>query len=92
MNCKTMTLVCAGLVAISAQAMAADPGASSGAKMQQMKECMEHQKATNSSLTQSAMETVCRNQMKDQTKSGNDLASGPQAPHEGADNTKPAQN
>ena len=89
MNCKTMTLVCAGFLAMTAKTMAADPGANSSAKM---KECMERQKATNSSMTQTAMETVCRNQMKDQTKSGNDLASGPQAPHEGADNSKPPQN
>jgi hypothetical protein len=39
------------------------------------------QKATNSSMTQAAMETVCKNEAnKHQDKDGNDLATAPQAP------------
>jgi hypothetical protein len=46
-----------------------------------MKDCMARQKATNSSMTQVAMETVCRNEAKNhKDKDGNDLATGPQAP------------
>jgi hypothetical protein len=37
---------------------------------------MDKQKASNSSMTQSAMETVCKNEMK-KHKDGNDLATGP---------------
>jgi hypothetical protein len=47
---------------------------------QRMKECMDRQKASNSGMTQAAMETTCRNEAKrDGTKDGNDLASGPKA-------------
>jgi hypothetical protein len=48
---------------------------------QTMEECMARQKATNSSLTQAAMETVCKNEVGGQkNKDGNDLATAPQAP------------
>ncbi|HEX4151910.1 MAG TPA: hypothetical protein VHY75_06830 [Steroidobacteraceae bacterium] len=49
---------------------------------QRMKECMAQQKATNSSsMSKSAMETVCKNQLKThkEQKEGNDLSSGPQS-------------
>ena len=46
-----------------------------------MKDCMARQKATNSSMTQAAMETLCKNEAKNgQTKDGNDLATAPKAP------------
>jgi hypothetical protein len=49
---------------------------------QKMKDCMSQQEATNSSsMSKSAMRTVCKNQMKkDQSlKNGNDYATAPQA-------------
>lgn len=74
---RTMiTLALAGLVAISAQAIADDSTKPPPDKAQMMKECMEKQKATNSSMTQSAMETVCKNEVN-KHKDGNDLATGP---------------
>jgi hypothetical protein len=80
MNNSMMSLALAALVAISAQAVADDSSTSknSADKSQTMKECMERQKAMNSSLTHSAMETVCKNEAKGTgTKDGNDLATGP---------------
>jgi hypothetical protein len=55
----------------------------SGAKpmSRRMKACIAQQKATNSSsMSESAMETVCKNQLKKQQalKNGNDLSTGPQ--------------
>jgi hypothetical protein len=46
-----------------------------------MKDCMARQKATNSGLTHTQMQTTCKNEMKaDKTrKSGNDLATGTQS-------------
>lgn len=59
---------------------APNEGGSHQSKTERMKECMAEQKATNSSMTESAMKTVCKNQMKSHKglKSGNDLATGPQ--------------
>jgi hypothetical protein len=58
-------------------------GSDSGNKTraQKMNDCMAQQKATNSSsMSKSAMETVCKNQLKKQSqlKHGNDLSTGPQ--------------
>jgi hypothetical protein len=77
----TMTgLILAGLVAVGGQAIADDsptPAQSQNA----MKDCMDKQKATNSSMTQEAMETVCKNEAKHhKDKNGNDLATAPQDP------------
>ncbi|MDP9087700.1 MAG: hypothetical protein M3O26_03030 [Pseudomonadota bacterium] len=77
-----MSLVFAAGAVLGAQAIADDSSkaANSGDKTQMMKECMERQKATNSSMTHAAMETVCKNEMKGNgTKDGNDLATGPKA-------------
>ena len=55
---------------------------SSHAKSQQMKDCMAQQKANNSSsMSQTAMETVCKNQVNKASaiKNGYDLSTGPQA-------------
>jgi hypothetical protein len=45
-----------------------------------MKQCMARQKATNSALTHSAMQTTCRNEMKQQKlqQQGQDLGTGTQ--------------
>jgi hypothetical protein len=71
------------LCGISFQVNADPPGSSqSGNEKQAMKDCMARQKASNSSMTQAAMETVCKNEAKKGKlqKDGNDLATGPQAP------------
>jgi hypothetical protein len=49
-------------------------------KKQMWNDCMAKQKAANASLTQAAMETNCKNEMKKNKmqKDGNDLATGPQ--------------
>jgi hypothetical protein len=65
-----------GLVAIGGHAIADDSAKAPADKAQLMKECMERQKASNSSMTQSAMETVCKNEVN-KHKDGNDLATGP---------------
>jgi hypothetical protein len=71
-----------GIVALSAQAIADDSptNAMSAQQSQAMKDCMAQQKAANASMTQAAMETVCKNQIKKKAKDGNDLATGPQTP------------
>ena len=73
------TVLVAGLVICGSQAIADDSPSTSQSKDQMMKECMAKQKATNSSMTQEAMETVCKNQIEKKQKEGNDLATGPQA-------------
>jgi hypothetical protein len=71
-----------GFVAFSAQAIADDSpsNAMNSQQSQAMKDCMAQQKASNASMTQAAMETVCKNQLKQKDKNGNDLATGPQTP------------
>jgi hypothetical protein len=71
-----------GLVALSAQVIADDsaPGAMTAQQSKAMKDCMAQQKANNASMTQAAMETVYKNQIKQKDKNGNDLATGPQTP------------
>jgi hypothetical protein len=73
------SLVVTGLVFFGTQAISQDSPATSANKEQMMKDCMAKQKATNSSMTQEAMETVCKNQIEKKQKDGNDLATGPQA-------------
>jgi len=77
-----------GLVMAGTQAVAQDtssdqqkkPTMSHKAMSHKMKKCIERQKATNSGMTQEAMETTCRNEAKGNgTKTGNDLDSGPKA-------------
>jgi hypothetical protein len=81
MNIKVAAGVLTGLLAISGTAIADDPASTPNQKSQSMKDCMDRQKATNSSMTQTAMETVCKNEAKNhKTKDGNDLATGQQAP------------
>jgi hypothetical protein len=79
MKSPIMAIALAALVVISAQAVADDSSKTknSADKTQTMKECMERQKAANSSMTHAAMETVCKNEAKGSgTKDGNDLATG----------------
>ncbi len=49
-------------------------------KPETMKQCMARQKATNSSMTHEAMQTTCKNEMKQQKlqQQGQDLATGTQ--------------
>lgn len=70
----------AGLMAMSAHVMADDSSTTPPNKDQLMKQCMDKQRAANSGMTQTAMETVCKNEVNKKTKNGNDLATGPQAP------------
>ena len=72
-------IIVAGLVFVGTQAIADDTTPTATNRDQMMKDCMAKQKATNSSMTQSAMETVCKNQIEKQQKDGNDLATGTQA-------------
>ena len=73
------TVAFAGLMGVSAQAVAGD--STTQDKAAAMKTCMERQKSTNSSMSQDQMEMVCANESKDQKdKSGNDLATAPQQP------------
>jgi hypothetical protein len=75
------TVVMAGLLAAGAQALADDSTQAPTKNQSAMKACMDKQKATNASMTQAAMETVCKNEAKQhKDKNGNDLASGPQDP------------
>ena len=75
------TVLLAGLVSICGQAIGDDSPPASQEKAHRMQECMARQKATNSGMSQAAMETVCKNEAKGhQDKDGNDLATGPQAP------------
>jgi hypothetical protein len=82
MKSPMMSIALAALVVIGAQAVADDSSKTktSADKSQMMKDCMDRQKATNSSMTHAAMETVCKNEMKGSgTKDGNDLATGPKS-------------
>ena len=49
-------------------------------KPETMKQCMARQKSTNSGLTHEAMQTTCKNEMKQQKlqQQGQDLATGTQ--------------
>jgi hypothetical protein len=81
MKLKIAAAVLVGMAAVAGQAIADDSTNTSSQKSQSMKDCMARQKASNSSMTQAAMETVCKNEAKGHTaKDGNDLATGPQAP------------
>lgn len=55
--------------------------ANSNQNSKDLKDCMARQKATNSGLTQTQMQTTCKNEAKSgkTQKEGNDLATGTQA-------------
>jgi hypothetical protein len=75
----------ASFMAMGVQALADDAPSSANANNsnQAMKDCMAKQKATNSSMTQDAMKTVCKNEAKKhKDNDGNDLATGIQAPNQ----------
>jgi hypothetical protein len=90
-----MSAAFSGLVAVGSYAIAqsdtaqsaqSTPGGAdysnsgSSSKPETMKQCMARQKSTNSGLTQEAMHTTCRNEMKQQKmrQQGQDLATGTQ--------------
>lgn len=84
---RAMTIMMlAGLMAVSVQAVSDDstPASSTASSAQNdkaMKDCMAKQKASNASMTQDAMQTVCKNEVRKKgQKDGNDLATGTQAP------------
>ena len=72
MSAALTGLIAAGTCAVaqdqtqqSSQAMQSDnDGNNSGNKAETMKQCMARQRATNSGLTNEAMKTTCRNEMK----------------------------
>jgi hypothetical protein len=82
MKLTLSALAIAVVLSTSVQAIADDSPSSDTAqtKKQSMKDCMAKQKATNSSMTEDAMKTVCKNQLHTQKsiKNGNDLSTGPQ--------------
>src|ERR1700689_1180619 len=71
-----------GQSAQSAQSSTASGYSNSGSsnKPETMKQCMARQKSTNSGLTHEAMQTTCKNEMKQQKmqQQGQDLATGTQ--------------
>lgn len=82
MTRDSIKAVLAGLVLFSCYAVANDPSNSASDKDKNMQECMARQKASNSHLTQAAMETVCKNEIdaKGGKADGNDLATAPKQP------------
>jgi hypothetical protein len=78
--------ICLGtLLVAGTQAMADDSTTTSTTKSQKKQmwdDCMANQKATNANLTQAAMETACKNEMKKNKlqKDGNDLTTAPTNP------------
>lgn len=80
------TVLLSGLLAAGAQAIADDspsavPNMTSAQKKQMWNDCMAKQKAENANLTQAAMQTACKNEMKKNKlqKDGNNLATAPQS-------------
>ena len=87
MKTAIKTVMISMLLAAGAQAIADDsPSAPTPMTQAQKKhmwdDCMAKQKAANAGMTQAAMETACKNEMKKNKlqKDGNDLATGPQTP------------
>jgi hypothetical protein len=91
-----MSAAFAGMIAVGSYAAAqSDPAqtpqsqstgsdysnSGSGGKPETMKQCMARQKSTNSGMTQEAMKTTCKNEMKQQKlqQKGQDLGSGTQS-------------
>jgi hypothetical protein len=86
-----MSAVFTSLVAVGSYAVAQSDTQSAAAgtdysnsgssnKPETLKQCMARQKSTNSSMTQEAMQTTCKNEMKQQKlqQQGQDLATGTQ--------------
>jgi hypothetical protein len=76
------SLVMAGAQAIADDSSSAPTPMTQAQKKQMWNDCMAKQKAANSTLTQSAMETACKNEMKKNKlqKDGNDLTTAPTTP------------
>jgi hypothetical protein len=79
------TIILSTLVAAGAQAIADDSPSTPTPMTQAQKkqiwdDCIAKQKAATSGMTQAAMETACKNEMKKNRllKDGNDLSTGPQ--------------
>jgi hypothetical protein len=78
---KALTAVMmTSLIALGAPAFADDSTGNSADQMKSYKACMERQKASNASMTDTAMKTVCKNEAKQgkAQQDGNDLAAGQQ--------------
>jgi hypothetical protein len=78
---KTMilsTLVAAGAQAIADEPPSAPTAMTKAQKKQIWDDCMAKQKAANAGMTQAAMETACKNELKKNKNDGNNLATGPQ--------------
>jgi hypothetical protein len=75
------TLVAAGAQAIADDSPSTPTSMTQSQKKQRWNDCMAKQKADNATLTQAAMETACKNEMKKDKlqKDGNNLATAPQA-------------
>jgi hypothetical protein len=75
------TLVAAGAQAIADDSPSAPTSMTHTQKKQLWNDCMAKQKAENASMTQAAMQTACKNEMKKNKlkKDGNDLTTAPQA-------------
>jgi hypothetical protein len=76
------TLVAAGAQAIADDSPSTPTSMTQSQKKQMWDDCMAKQKAANANLTQAAMETACKNEMKKNKlqKDGNDLTTAPQNP------------
>jgi len=74
------TLVAAGAQAIADDSPSTPTSMTQSQKKQMWNDCMAKQKAANANLTQAAMETACKNEMKKNKldKDGNNLTTGPQ--------------
>jgi hypothetical protein len=75
------TLVAAGAQAIADDSPSTPTSMTQSQKKQMWNDCMAKQKAENAGLSQAAMETACKNEMKKDKlqKDGNNLATAPQA-------------
>jgi hypothetical protein len=83
MKTALKTVILSTLVAAGAQAIADEPPSAPTAmtkaqKKQIWDDCMAKQKAANAGMTQAAMETACKNELKKNKNDGNNLATGPQ--------------
>jgi hypothetical protein len=72
------TLVAAGAQAIADDSPSAQSPMTAAQKKQLWDDCMAKQKAANAGMTQAAMETACKNELKKNKNDGNNLATGPQ--------------
>jgi|ERR1700761_4619130 len=94
MNKTYLTVVCGSLLALSGYAVADDTSDATQAQHQQMKDCMQQQKAQNSGMSKDDMHKACRKQLKMSKASSvpnqtTPTTTGVPAPQSGSDNTPP---